>query len=123
MSANRLGGFWLVVALNIAACASQPPPAPVPLTEDVLAPAWVLAPAHCPRHETPGGCAPNSDGSPAEPTRKVYEGLARSVRCERELRALMCDVTESLGVSCSYCHLPDDFVTVTPKGRIANWMA
>jgi hypothetical protein len=64
---------------------------------------------------------------PGEPPPKAlersYTGVAKRARCQAELYSIMTDVSDSLGVSCSYCHLVPDFRAMTQRKQIANWMA
>jgi hypothetical protein len=108
-----------IAAATLAACAAATPP---PSAPSPAASAASAKPSIDPA--LVDDCAPSADGTPAKPLRITYEGLAKKARCDREVYTIMGGVVASLGVKCEYCHLPNkDYITDTPKKRIANWMA
>ncbi len=63
------------------------------------------------------------------PIDKLYSGLLRNARCDQERFLTMAGIAKQLGVECQYCHVASaqdpsklDYVTMTPRKEIANWM-
>lgn len=74
------------------------------------------------RTDIPDDCA-ELHGTPPEPLRVAYSGVAKAARCQREVYTIMGGLTHFLGVECRHCHLEPDYAADTHNKHIANWMA
>jgi hypothetical protein len=79
--------------------------------------------------KAPGVEHDTCEGSPPLPHAPL-EGVLRNARCDQDLYYSMSKVADMLGVDCDHCHAAKvageqerDFVAMTPKKEIANWMS
>lgn len=107
----------LVLGVSLAAACGSPP-LPAPGAKPTSA-----APAGRRAANVADDCEQEPGKPPPEPLKREYAGVAGKARCDREVYTIMGGVVHSLGVTCEYCHVKDDYPAMTHKKRVANWMA
>jgi len=101
-------------ALLVASCGGAPLPAdPVPESPPVTRRAA----------NAPDDCAVVPGKPPPTPLKRVYTGVAKNARCDREVYTIMGGIKHFLGVPCAYCHDETDYAKMTHRKEVANWMA
>lgn len=122
---RRLGLVLLLLGVVSAACGGAPEWAQTSPGESARpgSAASVATAAPSSQHDGPDDCEQEPGRPPPEPLARTYTGVAAKARCQREVYAIMGDVTHFLGVQCQYCHLVPDYKAMTHRKEIANWMA